>query len=428
MSNRRPDLRSLEPWRRARTPAGRALIAAAVQAVEAAEQRQRRRRTDDQATFLGAVEAIVADVAHEALAGSASRIIAPRSKRHLGHAAGRYSTPIHTTVLPSILDGLHAAGMIRQRIGDSSKFRKVFTKTLGERRERMPSIITHGPALIAALGYLGITFGDFEIDDRGELIVLRGARPDRRSEPPLLDYADTEQTREWRRELTEVNAWLRAADLAMIDASEIDTGERHMRRVFGQGSFECGGRLAGPAFWLRLPRALRSQLRIDGEQIAVVDFASMFPRLVYALAKEPQPAGDIYELPGIGREHRGALKRLVAARLFDTGPRRSWPRRTPSEIAAGVRPNPQMTVRKALELIAGRHPVLARHFGCGLGHRLMRVESDIMLGVLRRAMQAGITVLPLHDGVLCAASRAGETAELMREAAREMTGCALPVG
>lgn len=432
MARRDKDLRPLEPWRQPITAAGRAVVADAVAAIERAEHRQRQRREADHTTFLEAVAAIVADVAHLHLAASSdspSRIVVARSKRTLGHAARRYRTPAHTTRLPAILDALNDTGFIRQVIGDSSKFVRVFTDEFGEMRERMPTTIAAGPALIDAIERHGVGFGDFGVVDTGELIVLRSGRADYWSQSETLDYDDTEQTLRWRRELAAVNAWLAAADLAVLDAPHIDTSARQMRRIFGQGRFDCGGRLAGNAFWLSLRRDLRNrQLRIDGEPVAVIDFTSMFPRLCFALVRAPQPTDDIYDIPGIGPEHRAAMKKLIAARLFDNGPRRSWPKRSAREIAEDVQPYPAMPAGTALELIEARHPELAAHFGRGIGHHLMFVESEVILATLRRAMRADLWALPLHDACICPASRAEEMAGLMQEATKEVIGTEMPVG
>ncbi|MGE0627896.1 MAG: hypothetical protein AB7O43_08730 [Hyphomicrobiaceae bacterium] len=325
--------------------------------------------------------------------------------------------------LPAILDGLAAAGFIEQRIGDASKFPLVFTEEFGERRERRPTTITPGPALLEELPHLAFT--DFGECAKRELIVLRGPHLDHWTRGKLIDYADTPITEGWRRDLVVINAWLRGLDIVLVDAPHIDTGERRLHRVFSRGRFDSGGRLAG-GFWLRLPKALRPNLRIAGEPIAVVDFTSMFPRMCFALAGEPQPAGDIYAIAGLGAHHRGAVKALVAARLFDTGPRTRWPKRKKGDVRSG-RPRPPMPVGAVLAAIEAAHPTLARHFGRGLGHHLMFLESEIILRVLRGAIAAGVPLLPLHDAVLCPVSKTQEGAALMKEASEIVLGGQLPV-
>src|SRR5262249_2914506 len=115
--------------------------------------------------------------------------------------------------------------------------------------------------------------------------------------------------------------------------------ERTLRRHFvilpGQPPrFDQGGRLFG-SFWLTLKSARRQHIRINGEPVADLDFATMFTRLAYGhLGQEPQE-GDPYAIEGTAG-YRSGVKLAMNTFLFDSHLRRStWPK----ELGVGVGPD-----------------------------------------------------------------------------------------
>jgi hypothetical protein len=66
-------------------------------------------------------------------------------------------------------------------------------------------------------------------------------------------------------------------------------------------------------------------------------------------------------------------------------------------------------------------------FETGIGGELVRTESDLLITILLRLLQEGIVALPLHDAVLCAASRVETVARAMGEESERFLGFRLPV-
>ena len=73
------------------------------------------------------------------------------------------------------------------------------------------------------------------------------------------------------------------------------------------------------------------------------------------------------------------------------------------------------------------HPALAPMIERGLGFRLMFIESQILVAALLKLAAQGAPALPLHDGLLCAKSKADIVREAMREASKAVTGFQLPI-
>lgn len=243
-----------------------------------------------------------------------------------------------------------------------------------------------------------------------------------------MDYPKTAETVVMRGQLRALNAFLEAADITFVDdgLGAVDLGNRTMRRHFvhsgpaASPKLAQGGRLYG-GFWQTLPRQRRASLRIDGEPLAVLDFASMHLRLVYACEGVVPPDGDLYARPGLEGQ-RAAVKLITNVLLNDRHHSRArWPEG--EEIG-----QPSGWAIKALRAaLWGRHPVLRDAFGRQLGLELQFTESKIMVEVLDRLRLQRVPGLGLHDGLMVPMSRAGEAEEVMRIAAQEVAGQAPPV-
>lgn len=157
------------------------------------------------------------------------------------------------------------------------------------------------------------------------------------------------------------------------------------------------------------------QITIAGEPIANVDYMQLFPRLAYARALVEQPEGDLYDITGDG-SCRDGWKQLTNALLFATKRLRQWPDDTRQHFTEG------MTIRAAVEAIKAKHAPITSLFEQGLGFRLMRIESDILVAVVTALFQSGIAALPLHDAVLVTRSHAETAKEIMEDEVRHRTG------
>src|SRR5262249_12525075 len=93
---------------------------------------------------------------------------------------------------------------------------------------------------------------------------------------------------------------------------------------------------------------------------------------------------------------------------FPRGTRQMFPERVCIEHVAGM--------------IKARHAAVAPLFCTGIGHRLMFIEATILVEVLLRLIDTGITALPIHDAVIVAKASAGTARDIMRDVFREHIG------
>ncbi len=324
------------------------------------------------------------------------------------------------TGLPAILRRLQAAGSIKLRTSD---------------RKGIASTIILSDTWMETFRHLRFTGREFlEADGDRETIYLGRTERDYvdgtvTREP--IDYADTSETVQYRAEMTTINAFFAKADLRMEPDGGppvITSVHRHLRRYFnlpkgepGQ-RFDLGGRLFG-GWWQDLPRERRAAIRINGEPIADLDFASMFLRLAYREAGIAPPDGDLYAVvPGFSDPRwRDGVKKIVSAMLFRTSPLTKVPRDLKDELP------PRISGRRVREAILAAHPALASVFETGRGLRLMFTESRILVAALLRLIDRRIPALPMHDGLMVAQSKASAAMDAMTAASVQIIGTRLPI-
>ena len=246
----------------------------------------------------------------------------------------------------------------------------------------------------------------------------------------LIDYADTPETKRYREEMATIDEALRKADMRVLPdgGPPVLTSLRSLRRCFnspdGSERFDLGGRLFD-GWWETLNRTRRKFIRLEGEPVAELDFASLFLRLAYLQVDQTPPDGDLYAAVGSGLSSafwRDGVKRVVNAMLFQTTPML----RLPKDVKELLPPRASAsTVRSA---ILAAHPAIEPVFERGLGLHLMFIESQILIAALLRLIRQGCPVaLPLHDSILAPRSWAATVEQAMRDAAEEVVGFRLPI-
>ena len=424
---KRPGRTYINPRRRPVTDAGRAWVADRKKQIEAVETRTRRRRPADQRTFDATLDAILSDLAFRSLLpgrGLASpspppppipdeppQLFLVTRKRN----ATRYAPPwTFSETLRTTLGTLAKADLIEHRQGGTGE------------EGRNPTTIAPTGAFLASIRTAGLSVADFGEDlEDFEPVHLKerhGRLRGRKVPGELIAYRDTAETRAWRRELREITAGLFQINLA-CSLPGIDPSDRAVYRVWNNGRWDQGGRMFG-GFWLPMPkRDRREHLRIEGEEIVHVDFGQLHPRLAYWIAGREPPPGDLYALPGLGIEHRDAVKKRLNALL--------WPRadlgRAPRG-QAGLLP-PGLTSRTFAERIEEHHHGIAGLFGSDVGYRLLRLEGDLMVAIVRRCLSGGLPVLPVQDCLVCRRADGPAVKEAMAGVFGEMFGgWGIPVG
>lgn len=256
----------------------------------------------------------------------------------------------------------------------------------------------------------------------GEEVIWLMARGLQGQPASPVDYPETTETIALRAEVQRITSHL-ARQRIELHGSVMPPAVLARRFLLRQPSdppaFKLHGRLYG-AFWESLPARERIGLRINGEPVADLDFASMFPALAYAQIGIAMPDGDPYGLPGL-EKHRAGVKAALSAVLASQRPLM----KLPSDIAPKL-PG-WCTARRFREVLLSHHPALAPLLYRDCALELMFTESQILMRVLATLVEAGIPALPMHDGIMVAASQVQAATTAMVESSKAELGLPLRV-
>ncbi|MET4361269.1 hypothetical protein ABIB06_001845 [Bradyrhizobium sp. LB8.2] len=366
--------------------------------------RERARKDADRKNFYAAVEALACNLILLKATGTNAKLAVPRSHGFLWQGSTR-ANPVYGQHFLTAIDLLASLGFITE----ARRGYRISAKS------RMPSLIGPTDSLTQHLPLAPPDWQSVQQIDDPIFIILKEGKDEHGHAAPIA-FRETAQSRKFANQVRRLNKFLREAD---VEVTGQDTGlslgkdgyiiapyRRSLRRIFNNGTWQHGGRLAG-GFWMSMERAERGRIRIDGEHIANVDYRQLFPRLAYVRAREAQPESDIYDVAGDGTGRDG-WKKLMNAMVFSDGPLRNWPEDTRQHFPTGTK------LRDAIEMLEEKHAPIKHLFGAGLGFQLMRIESDMIIEVTTYLAQAGITALPLHDAVLVAESKADFAARAMQ--------------
>ncbi|MEK9279886.1 hypothetical protein MTR72_09575 [Bradyrhizobium sp. ISRA442] len=422
---------ALETRWRAACPELKAFVERLTASLEAEEDgqglRQRKRKAADQEKFVRAVETICCNFAAVALAFGPDGW----SLAVLLGAYASSNSKIYGAHFKLVLQMMEGRGLISRTKGYKHSKHSRAVSTISP----TPQYWTHAPA--------PESWGALSLEDPPALIVVGTDDDGKRTPPPngvWLTQAETDMRR--------INAYLKSIALAVAGREVLPPRDmpnkvvtilttphhRTVRRVF-KGTIDQGGRLYD-GFWETMRREDRYPLlTIGGEPVVNVDYGQLFLRLAYAISKQTPPPGDLYDLTGHDHERadwqalRLGRKKILAATLLMRTPLRQWLGDSVEERAVLRDCFPPGT--KPGHVVAGlkeRHKAIAADwFERGRGLELHRLESDILIAVMLRLIDLGISALPLHDSVIVARSDGERARRVMLEEARRITGADIPV-
>lgn len=379
--------------------------------------RKRARKDGDRDKFALAVEALACNLVLLKAIDTDALLAVPRSHNFIWQGAGGIN-PVFGQHFLTAINLLASLGLITNKQRGYRISAKVSGLSLIEPTTHLAE---HLP--LAPPDWRGV----HQIDD--PVLVILKEDKDIEGRAAAIPYRETAQSKKFANQVRRINKFLRDANIEVVgrstglslgkDGQIITAYRRSLRRIFNNGTWKHGGRLAG-GFWMSMERSQREDIRIDGERVADVDYRQLFPRLAYVRAGQPQPDGDIYDVFGNGTGRDGC-KKLMNALLFADGPLRNWPENTRQNFPAGTK------LRTAVEMLTARHAPVAKLFGTRLGFQLMRIESDMLIEIITYLASIGVTALPLHDAVLVAESKAEIAAKAMCDVFERWSGspCAI---
>lgn len=397
------------PFDPAKTPASEAmgqLVTEVLARLAAVETRLRRRQAPAQLIHDAAVTALVCDLVHRTLSEPEGWLTVELSKAELSPKTRR--APFMTEQFCDLVKALASpeVAVVELRLGH-------WTPAGGLRSTIRASSWLQQRTNEMALFYADIGRSAALL---GDPLVLRSAKVNGEAED--LPVPDTALAHQLRAEMVEINDWLSRADIGWAGCEVtdgVDLGERHLQRIFNDGSLERGGRLFH-GFWQGLKKEGRKELlRINGLPVASVDFAQMSVRLAYAQVGAQPPEGDLYRVYGVGGSREGVKKVMNALLASDKLPKR-MPQGTRTLFPA------QVSIADVIEALSRRHPELLPLFGTSQALIHQNIESRVIVRALLRLKELGIVALPIHDCLLVSAEDVYVTEQILESTFEEVTG------
>ncbi|MCC6156568.1 MAG: hypothetical protein IT350_00840 [Deltaproteobacteria bacterium] len=175
------------------------------------------------------------------------------------------------------------------------------------------------------------------------------------------------------------------------------------------------------------------RLKLDGEEVAEVDYSCLHVSMLYARrgvgyvddAYRVYPEGD----PRNAIVRKSAKRALLAALNCDGGLPGAASVVRKKMMAKGGRKTVRRfeavigeSVYEMVVRLASLHPTIRDVLGTGIWGTCQRWDSDLMVRVLVECVRTDMAVLPIHDSLLCPASRADEAMSIMRRCYRDEFG------
>lgn len=177
-----------------------------------------------------------------------------------------------------------------------------------------------------------------------------------------------------------------------------------LKRIFNNSSFSDGGRLYH-GWWQQLKKEQRQHIVIDGLPTVELDYDQMHPTILYAKHDIPLPSGDLYEIEGLDRK---VAKKLFNAMLnHDKRFTRTWP--------DDVEKPEGWSLSDAQDAILAKHKQIASDFFTGVGLKLQRKDSDLMVELLLSLQDKNIAALPIHDSIIVQQRHMSTAKEVMEK-------------
>lgn len=370
--------------------------------------RRRARKVVDQLRFDRIVSAIICDLVYCALTESTAWRHISLSKRE--HGQESVGAPFMTEERIRIVEWMSTPEMGWLELTKAAQVRNPFG---GQQ-----STIRASARLRRHMDERDLQLADIgrDVTLMGDPIVLRGKkiRGKARNLPvPPGEPADT-----YREEMLQINAWLAAADIECewdSHGNERDAGDRWVTRIFNNGNLGEGGRPTG-GFWSSMSSASRlSDIRINGEPVASLDYGQCGIRIAYGLVGAKPPAGDLYRVPGL-EEHREGVKKVFIAQFFS-------PRQLGRKPQGSAKHLPKhSSLREVEDLILRHHAPLRPMFYSGHGMAIQCTEGNILVRCLLTLAERRIVALPVYDCLVVPTSAIGQTQQVMLDCFRQLAG------
>lgn len=199
-------------------------------------------------------------------------------------------------------------------------------------------------------------------------------------------------------------------------SSRLFRGNTSIYRQFKDDD-QSGGRIFG--HWCtNCPKDLRRYITFNDQPVSECDFRGAQVAFAYAMLGETMPEGDPYVIPGYELLDRDIFKSCFT--VMSGASTSSNSAVSQKLLNDGFHMEPG-SVAGLVEAFWKHHEKVASFRGSSAWRGLQKFESDIALQVIAEMVEAGIPVVPIHDGFLCPANDAEKLETAMKAAVASLS-------
>ena len=169
--------------------------------------RSREKKRSDLWILRHTIEALIFNLTHHHLSSHFNGIAISRSNRDLKKKS-RYKNPHITGQLPYVMDLLELPELqiVEQVKGGLNLFET-------EHKGQFKTVMRPGRHLIHLIQKYQIEYEDIGLGNCDETIILKSEKSGFWDESEVIEYEDNDLTINYRKEMTEINQWIKEADL-----------------------------------------------------------------------------------------------------------------------------------------------------------------------------------------------------------------------
>ena len=194
-------------------------------------------------------------------------------------------------------------------------------------------------------------------------------------------------------------------------------------RVFNNNDWQQGGRFYG-AFWIGCPSILRPYITINGNPTIELDYSGIHIQLLYALKGinyaelNKDSETDAYEL--VPKDHDRDLNKLILLTAINA----TGTAKTASSVYKELSEDGELEyygiyshkpIKRKLDLLIQKHKPIGEYITSGEGIRLQYYDSLVIEQLINYFTKEKITILTIHDSVICETRYANMVKEKMIE-------------
>lgn len=378
------------------------------------EQRERKRKPNDLASFRRTLNSVIANAFWgEYFPASPDIAYWRRNGAYGGPLWPAWLTP---NTLKAVVDGAAAAGFL-----DVTPGRRSYDGQRG-----VCSTFRMAMPLHDKLFEHSLSFGHFAIERPDlPLIILKDDAGE------LVDFVldENEEVRCMADHLTDYNAFLQQQSLSLDCAGprwraleeemaartnkpvpygrafrsrrRPETFRATLYRVFNDGRWDHGGRFYG-GWWQEIPSGWRRDITINDKPTIELDYSGFSVRALYHQSGIDYPDNpyviDQMTHLGLPIDYEPEIKRLVQA-LLNCPPGKDILR-----VPIGRKLPRKARRTQVLNWLREKHQRIAHAFHSREGVRLQCLEASIVNAILTQGIKDGVVVLPVHDSYLVQAN------------------------